>query len=101
MAVTNYPNITIDSTTFTLLAQHNNLTLVSTQGSAGNVVATSQLPAGFDCWIIQMGAGVITATASAGAAVNGLGGTVVTGGQYGAMHIIAQSDGNFVVTAVS
>ena len=100
MAVATYPNITIDSTNFTLLAQHNGLTLVSTL-AAGNVIAQSALPADFKCWIVTMGTGASTVTAGTGATVNGLGGTVVTGGQYGAAQIIAVADGNFVVTSVS
>ena len=100
MSVATYPNISISSTNFTLLAEHNGQTLVSTL-AAGNVIAQSALPSGFNCWIITMGTGASTVTAGSGATVNGLSGTVVTGGQYGALQIIAVADGNFVVTAVS
>jgi hypothetical protein len=101
MATTSYPNPTVDSTTYTLHARHNGTIIVSTQASAGSIVFTSVLTAGFSCQIIQMGAGVITVTAGSGATVNGLSGTVVTGGQYGGATIIAVTDGNAVVTAVS
>ena len=100
MATTSYPNVTVDSTNYTLHARHNGAILASTL-AAGNIIVTSVLTAGFSCQLIQMGTGVMTVTAGSGATVNGLSGTVVTGGQYGGATIIVVTDGNAVVTAVS
>ena len=97
MALTSYPNITINSTTFTLKTHTNGAIITSTYSSSVNAVVTNDLPAGHSCWLIQAGTGAIWVTAGNGATVNSTGG-VATAAQYSAVKLMAVTDGNFVLT---
>ena len=97
MALTSYPNITITSSRTTLTMEYNNSIITSTYSSSVFVVITSALPAGFDCWVYQLVAGLVGAIADTGATINWItGGPIDTTGQYGFMKITAVTDGNFI-----
>jgi hypothetical protein len=98
MALASYPNITINSTTFTLKSHTNGAIITSTYGSSVNVVVSNDLPAGHSCWIIQMGAGAVWVTAGSGATLNSTGTGVATAALYSAVKLMAVTDGNFVLT---
>ena len=98
MAVTSYPNITLNSTVSVVLGPHyNGATITSTLTSSVWLVVPSIMPAGFQCWAVSMASGTIGVQAGSGATVSSTGGTG-TSGQYGAIKIIGITDGVAVFT---
>ena len=98
MAAASYPNFTIGSTTTVLQDYHNNTTITSTYGGAVSLIAPANLPAGFSCDVVQVGAGKVSCVAGSGATVNGLAGATGTSGQYAVMWVIGVTNGNTVIT---
>lgn len=97
MSLTSYPNITIGATNTTLTDYHNGAIITSTYGAV-NLVVTPSLLSGFNCQVVQYGAGAVTVVSSGTtASVNGVGGATHTSAQYSVMSIVAVSDGNVVL----
>ena len=98
MPVTGYPNVSLISTTTTLHGTHDGAIIVSTYGSSVNIVVTSVIPAGFQCQIVQAGAGAVWVTAGSGATINSTGTAVATSAQYAVARLVAYTNGNVVIT---
>lgn len=103
MALTSYPNVTLNTTlatqssgAVTLDGRHDRAIFTSTLGSSINIVVQSNIPAGFMCWAIQYGAGAIGVTAGSGASAHNVSGFTGTSGQYAVIRLIAVTNGNVV-----
>lgn len=73
-------------TTYTLLPSDNGKVITLNNAAAISLTVPTGLPIGFSCRIIQLGAGLVTVSAS-GTTVNSFGGTLALGGQYAAGDI--------------
>ena len=83
-------------TTYTLQASDNGKAVTFNNGSAIALTVPSGLGAGFNCLLVQLGAGAVTATGS-GATVNSRGGLVATNGQYAVASLVAYVANTFVL----
>lgn len=63
--------------------------------SATNVTCTlpNDIPAGFTCTIVQLGAGVVTFTAASGASRNSRGSVFASAGQYAMASALVRANG--------
>ena len=95
------PVTTQAGTTYTLVASDSGSTIRFTNGSAITVTLPNSLPAGFNVWILQEGAGQVTFTAAGGATLLNRQSYTKTGGQYAMISLIvkdnAGSAANFVL----
>ena len=87
-------NITSVSTNYPLTAADNGKIIQSTSASAINITIPSGLPAGFNCTIVQMGAGQIT---FAGTYFN-RGNFTKTASQYAIVSILHMGSNNIIVS---
>jgi hypothetical protein len=78
-------------TTYSLLSTDNGEILTFNNGSAVTVTIPTGLPVGFNCTVIQLGAGQVGFTAAAGVTLNSYGGVLKLAGQHGAATIISYS----------
>lgn len=87
-------NITSVSTNYPLTAADNGKIIQSTSASAINITIPSGLPAGFNCTVVQMGAGQIT---FAGTYFN-RGNFTKTASQYAIVSILHMGSNNIIVS---
>lgn len=87
-------NITSVSTNYPLTAADNGKIIQSTSASAINITIPSGLPAGFNCTIVQMGAGQIT---FAGTYFN-RGNFTKTASQYAIVSILHMGSNNIIMS---
>lgn len=84
------------STTYTLLPSDNGKVITLNNAAGITLTVPTGLPIGFSCRVIQLGAGLVTLTAS-GTTVNSFGGTLALGGQYAAGDIQGTATANTFV----
>ena len=87
-------NITSVSTNYPLTAADNGKVIQSTSASAITITIPSNLPAGFNCTVVQMGAGQIT---FAGTYLN-RGNFTKTASQYAIVSILHMGSNNIIVS---
>jgi hypothetical protein len=87
-------NITSVSTNYPLTAADNGKVIQSTSASAVTITIPSNLPAGFNCTVVQMGAGQIT---FAGTYLN-RGNFTKTASQYAIVSILHMGSNNIIVS---
>lgn len=81
-------------TTYTLLTTDNGKVVTCSNASAITVTVPSGLGAGFNCMVIQKGAGQVTFSAS-GVTINNRQGHTKTAGQHGVVSLVADVANNF------
>jgi hypothetical protein len=86
---------TVAGTTDTILAADNGQTVDYTSATAVAVTVPSGLGAGFQCTVLQSGAGQLT-LAGSGATLNGRNG-LKSAGQHASVGLIARSANTFTV----
>ena len=102
--ISNFSASTVNITSATTLsASHNGKVLICNNGSAFSLtIPEDTLPAGFNCMIVQKGAGAITLTAASGnVAINNRNGHIKTAGAWGIMSLIcidATTDANVFIS---
>ena len=82
-------------TTYTLQSSDNGKILTMNNGSAITLTVPAGLPAGFNCTVVQKGAGVVTFTASS-TTINNRQAFTQTKGQYAAATIIMYATDTFI-----
>jgi hypothetical protein len=87
--------VTEAGTSRTLAAGDNGKIIYCTSGSAVTITCATGLPVGFNCTIIQGGAGKVTLAAGA-ATLNSFGALFSTNGQYAAISVISPATDEFV-----
>jgi len=83
-------------TTYTLLAADNGKIVTCDNAAAITVTVPSGLGAGFNCKVIQIGAGIVTITGS-GATINNVNSHTGTAGQFGAASLLAYAADTFLM----
>jgi hypothetical protein len=84
-------------TTYTLLSSDNGKVLTFNNASAITLTVPTGLGAGFNCLVVQIGAGQVTFSASS-TTINNRSGYTKTAGQYAAATIAAYAANTFVTT---
>ena len=87
--------VTEAGTSRTLTAGDNGKIIYCTSGSAVTITCATGLPVGFNCTIIQGGAGKVTAAAGA-ATLNSYSGLFSTMGQYAVISLISPVADEFI-----
>lgn len=87
--------VTESGTSRTLAAGDNGKIIYCTSGSAVTITCATGLPVGFNCTIIQGGAGKVTAAAGA-ATLNSYSGLFSTMGQYAVISLISPVADEFI-----
>jgi hypothetical protein len=87
--------VTEAGTSRTLAAGDNGKIIYCTSGSAVTITCATGLPVGFNCTIIQGGAGKVTLAAGA-TTLNSFGSLFSTNGQYAAISVISPATDEFV-----
>ena len=88
--------VTESGTTRTLSATDNGKIILCTSGSAVTVTCPTGLADGFNCTIIQMGAGKVTLAAGASATLVSYSSLFSTMGQYAVISAVNTGSDNFV-----
>lgn len=88
--------VTESGTTRTLAATDNGKIILCTSGSAVAITCPTGLADGFNCTIIQMGAGKVTLAAGASATLVSYSSLFSTMGQYAVISAIQTGSDNFV-----
>lgn len=83
-------------TTYTLLSSDAGKIVTLSNASAITLTVPTGLPIGFNCTIVQLGAGVVTFTAS-GTTINNRQSFTQTGGQYAVASIVSRSTNTFII----
>jgi len=94
------PDISVNAqtgTTYTLVAADNGKTVTLSNASAITLTVPSGLGIGFNCLLVQIGAGQVTVSAGAGATVNSRGSMTKLNGQYAAGSLVAYAANTFVL----
>lgn len=81
-------------TAYTLAATDQGLVVECANASAVTMTLPNNLPAGFCCTVVQMGAGAVTFAAGSGASIAALDDTFTTAGQYAFVSVYATSNSN-------
>lgn len=90
-------NLILESgTTRTLSATDSNRVILCTSGSAVTISCPDGLSSGFNCTIIQLGAGTVTLAASGTATLNSYSGLFSTMGQYAVISVLNVGSDAFV-----
>lgn len=92
------PDITINAqtgTSYTLVAADNGAVVTLNNGSAITLTVPAGLGVGFNCLLVQLGAGTVTITAS-GTTVNSRGALLALNGQYAVASLVAYVANTFV-----
>jgi hypothetical protein len=87
--------VTEAGTTRTLTASDNGKIINCTSGSAVTITCATGLPVGFNCTIIQGGAGKVTVAAGA-ATLNSYSGLFSSMGQYAVISLISPAANTFI-----
>jgi hypothetical protein len=82
-------------TTYTLVSSDNGKIITISNASAITLTVPTGLPVGFNCTVVQLGAGAITFTASS-TTINNRGSNTKTAGQYAVASIISYTTNTFV-----
>lgn len=82
-------------TTYTLVAADNGKIVTLSNGSAITLTVPASLPAGFNCTLVQIGAGQVTIAASS-TTINNQGGFTKIKGQYAAVTILQYTTNTFI-----
>lgn len=90
--------VTESGTTRTLAATDNGKIILCTSGSAVTITCPTGLVDGFNCTVIQMGAGKVTLAAGASATLVSYSSLFSTMGQYAAISVVDTGSDNFVAT---
>lgn len=80
---------TQSGTTYTLASSDNGKVLVFTNGSAVTVTIPSGFPVGYNCSIVQYGAGQVTVSAGSGVTLRLRTSANKTGGQYAVASLLS------------
>jgi hypothetical protein len=83
-----------DATSYSLTSANNGQVINFTSGSAVTVTVPTGLPEGFNCGLIQSGAGTVT-VAGSGVTVNSVGGLLSLSAQHATASIIRKPTGSF------
>jgi hypothetical protein len=83
-------------TTYTLLSSDNGKVVTLENGSAITLTVPAGLAAGFNCMIVQKGAGVVTITPANTVTVTNRGGGTKTGGQNAIVTILSIESNKFI-----
>ena len=83
-------------TSYQLQASDNGKVITLNNAAAITLTVPANLGAGFNCLLVQLGAGAATVTAS-GTTVNSRGGLVATNGQYAVASLVAYVANTFVL----
>lgn len=88
---------------YTLILDDYGSLILFTAGTDKDFTVPIDLPEGWWCDLIQLGAGTATFIPASGASVDSLTGTEETGGQYGRVRceVVANSDGESAAAVVS
>ena len=78
-------------------ANHNGRVIYMTNPTAVTITIPAGLSAGFNCTIIQGGAGSVTVLAATNVTLNGYAGLKTLAGQYAAASILATSSNNYII----
>lgn len=89
---------TQSGTSYTLQSTDNGKIVDCTSASAVTVTVPSGLGAGFECGILQRGAGQVTTSPSGGVTVSNRQSFTKTAGQYGLISLIAPVADTFILT---
>lgn len=87
--------VTESGTTRTLSADDNGKVIYCTSGSAVTITCATGLPVGFNCTVIQGGAGKVTLAAGA-ATLNSYSGLFSTMGQYAVVSLFSPVANSFI-----
>lgn len=87
----------ISGTTYTLLSTDHNQRKRTTSASAVTITVPSGLPDGFECAVVQGGAGQVTFSAS-GTTINNYSGHTKTAGQYAVVALIGGASNVYELT---
>ena len=85
-------------TTYTLLDSDNGKVITLNNSSAITLTVPSGLSAGFNCLVVQLGAGVITFTAATGTTIYNRGTKTKTAGQYAIATIVSYTSNTFITS---
>jgi len=85
-------------TTYTLLDSDNGKIITLNNGSAITLIVPIGLSAGFNCLVVQLGAGVITFTAATGTTIYNRGTKTKTAGQYAIATIVSYTSNTFITS---
>lgn len=77
---------------YTAVAADNRRKIVFTSATGVTLTLPNSLPAGWECGIIQMGAGQVTVAAAAGGALLSRGSLTKTAGQYAQAYVVVTSN---------
>jgi hypothetical protein len=62
------------------------------------IIIPSNIPANFECWVAQLGAGKVAINSTTGATVANVNSYTCTGGAYSLLKLVAISDGVVYIT---
>ena len=85
-------------TTYTLEPSDNGKVITLNNGSAITLIVPIGLSAGFNCLVVQLGAGVITFTAATGTTIYNRGTKTKTAGQYAIATIVSYTSNTFITS---
>jgi len=91
-----FSTVSETTTSRTLSDSDNGKVIVCSNASATTITVPSGLTSGFGCTVVQGGSGVVSVVGS-GASVNGIGGKVVTAGQYAALNIVPIGTNSYIL----
>jgi hypothetical protein len=89
---------TVLTVSTTLDARYNGLALYANSGSAFTLTFPSTLPPGFNCEVIQAGAGQVTCAADSAGTMNNRQSFTKTAGQYAVMSVFHRGNGTFILS---
>jgi len=91
-----YPPVNAQTgTTYTLTQNDNGGVITGSSGSATTVTIPAGLGVGFNCLIIQIGAGTVTLSAASGVTLNNADSFTAISAQYGAATLYAYAADTF------
>ena len=85
-------------TTYTLVPSDNGKVITLNNSLAITLTVPSGLSAGFNCLVVQLGAGAITFTAAAGTTIYNRGTKTKTAGQYAIATIVSYTSNTFITS---
>ena len=89
--------VLVAGATYTLLASDVGKTICFTSASAVTVTVDAALPVGFQCLIVQEGAGVVTLARASTDTLNGQAGNIACPGQFQSLYLYQRIEGAWIV----
>lgn len=86
------PTVVIPDTTHTLAASDNGQMLLFTNAAGCTLTLPANLPAQFNCAVVQLGAAQVTFAAGAGAAIGNVGSFTKTSALYGVASLVVYAN---------